>query len=121
MVAVDGLGSNILDFLEGSFATYMQLKEDGTFIEIYIDGGKVDVQNGQWVQSGNTIIASGDNYITTTMTITELTDSYLTLTYSGTNISISHVRVDDSEIDLGRLYVGVSQQSAYGFNRYSVG
>ena len=100
-VAVDGLGSNIVDLLEGSgsLATYAQFKEDGTFIEIYIDGSDVEIENGQWVLSGNKLTTSGSNYITTTVTITELTDSYLTFTYSGTNISISHERVDDSEIE----------------------
>ena len=76
---------------------YVQFQKDGTFIEVDIYGGEVEVTKGQWVQSGNTITVSASGYITTTFTITNLTDTDLTLVTLG--IPMSFERVDDSEIE----------------------
>ena len=96
-----GTWKSSLSEMEAVFGEqYIQFDSDGQFIEVDILGlgsDEVEIMKGQWKRSGNTIIISGNDIITTTTEIMQLTDNNLTLATLG--IPMSYKRVPDSEIE----------------------
>ena len=96
-----GTWKSSLSEMEAVFGEqYIQFDSDGQFIEVDILGlgsDEVEIMKGQWKRSGNTIIISGNDIITTTTEIMQLTDNNLTLATLG--IPMSYKRGPDSEIE----------------------
>lgn len=80
---------------------YVQFRADGRYIEVEVGGygseGKVNISEGRWQQSGNTIVLSETDEITATVVISKLTDTDFILYWGG--LSMSYKRVADSEIE----------------------
>ena len=90
--------------LEEVVNVYWQFKQDGTFIDVIIEGNDVDASLGKWSLSGNTLsltpVIVNEDAFPMTFTVYNLTKDSLTIAWgAGEIFTLTFKRVSDSTIE----------------------
>ena len=82
---------------------YLQFKENGTCVQVYLIYSYTEVTPGTWHLSNDTLTFGGqleeDSDLPPVFTVTELTKKSMTLVYMGGLMTLEFKRVSDNEIE----------------------
>lgn len=80
------------------YAQLVQFKNDGTYVEVFIDKDEIDFVSGDWVLDGNSLTMTAHRIpIPTTSKIEKLTNKELVITTF--SAKLTYTKVADSEIE----------------------